>query len=189
MPFPRTFQKLASDALKGIPLEDRLKQIGKEVLEGESEDFQLKEVLLIDNQWEVEITHKINRVHFNLNTNNRVMSLKVVGKSVRPWKYKFTKAIQNSVMSPMLDRFVQDGFAPTRKGNRTRIMVDGEQYFRILWEELQKAQTEIFITDWWLCPKYYLKKPVCLNNPEDDAKYRLDQILKEAVCSLFFSFL
>jgi phospholipase D1/2 len=41
-------------------------------------------------------------------------------------------------------------------------MIDGEMYFRNLAEELARAQSEIFITDWWLCPKYYLMRPVCL---------------------------
>lgn len=123
----------------------------------------------------------MSRVHFTISTNNRIMNLKVSQESVLPWQYRINKAIQLSVMSPYMDRFVQGGFAPKRKGNRARIMVDGEQYFRNLWEELHKAEHEIFITDWWLSPKLYLKKPVCLNNAEDDKKYRLDQILLAAV--------
>ena len=78
----------------------------------------------------------MSRVHFTITTNNRIMNLKVSKESVLPWKYKFDKAIQLSVMSPFLERFVQGGFAPKRKGNRARIMVDGEQHFRNLWEEL-----------------------------------------------------
>jgi len=53
-------------------------------------------------------------------------------------------------------------------------------YFRNLAEELSRAQSEIFITDWWLCPKYYLMRPVCLASKEDKENYRLDCLLNKA---------
>jgi hypothetical protein len=49
------------------------------------------------------------------------------------------KAILASPWSPLLERYVLDGFAPTRKGNRVRICIDGEMFFRNLAEELNKA--------------------------------------------------
>ena len=36
---------------------------------------------------------------------------------------------------------------------------------------LNNAKEEIFITDWWLCPELFLKRP------SDDLQYRLDKIL------------
>lgn len=60
-------------------------------------------------------------------------------------------------------------------------MIDGEMYFRNVAEELKKAESEVFITDWWLCPKYYLVRPACLTDQEDNLKYRLDMILLAAV--------
>jgi hypothetical protein len=38
-----------------------------------------------------------------------------------------------------LDRVVQDSFAPLRKGNKVKICIDGEMYFRNLAEELKNA--------------------------------------------------
>lgn len=59
-------------------------------------------------------------------------------------------------------------------------MIDGEMYFRNLADALEKAESEIFITDWWLCPKYFLVRPVSLLSKTDKEKYRLDCLLNKA---------
>ena len=41
-------------------------------------------------------------------------------------------------------------------------------YFRSVAEALKKAESEIFITDWWMVAKYYLERPVNLTNPEEE---------------------
>jgi phospholipase D1/2 len=60
-------------------------------------------------------------------------------------------------------------------------MIDGDMYFRNVAEEIEKAEHEIFISDWWLCPKYYLVRPVSILNQEDNERYRLDMLLLSAV--------
>ncbi len=60
-------------------------------------------------------------------------------------------------------------------------MIDGDMYFRNVAEEIEKAESEIFITDWWLCPKYYMVRPISIINQEDNDKYRLDLMLLRAV--------
>lgn len=65
-------------------------------------------------------------------------------------------------------------------------MIDGEMYFRNVAEEISKAEYEIFITDWWLCPQYYLIRPVSITNKEDNEKYRLDSLLVAAVTYFIF---
>jgi phospholipase D1/2 len=67
-----------------------------------------------------------------------------------------------------------------RKLNNVRLMIDGEMYFRNLADALEKAESEIFITDWWLCPKYYLVRPISLLSKTDKEKYRLDCLLNKA---------
>lgn len=49
-----------------------------------------------------------------------------------------------------------------RHGNKVKVMIDGELYFKNLAEEISRAQSEIFITDWWFVEKLYLVRPVCL---------------------------
>lgn len=86
----------------------------------------------------------------------------------------------HSPWSSKLERFAESSFAPLRKGNRVRLMIDGESYFRNVAEEISKAQYEIFITDWWMCAKYYLVRPITLNKRHDNERYRLDNLLLEA---------
>lgn len=38
-----------------------------------------------------------------------------------------------------MERFAQKSFAPLRRGNRVKILIDGEVYFRNMAEELSKA--------------------------------------------------
>ncbi|KAF4073289.1 hypothetical protein AMELA_G00257260 [Ameiurus melas] len=65
-----------------------------------------------------------------------------------------------------------DGFAPTRPDSLTKWYVNGSGYFSDLADALEKAEEEIFITDWWLSPEVYLKRPA------RGTYWRLDQILK-----------
>lgn len=53
--------------------------------------------------------------------------------------------------------------------------VDGEQYFSDVAEALQSAEEQIFITDWWLTPELFLKRPIL--NMTDES--RLDLILRK----------
>ena len=47
-----------------------------------------------------------------------------------------------------------------KKYNIAKWFVDGENYFSDLFEHLMKAKESIFITDWWLSPEVFLKRPV-----------------------------
>jgi len=67
-------------------------------------------------------------------------------------------------------------FAPVRPAVAyCKWYVDGEDYFEAVCEALLKAKKEIFITDWWLSPEFYLKRPV----QDGDTTYRLDKILQK----------
>lgn len=74
-----------------------------------------------------------------------------------------------------------DSFAPLRRGNKVRIMIDGEMHFRNVAECIRKAESEIFITDWWLTAKLFLERPVRLTDPVDNSSSRLDLLLLAAV--------
>ncbi|XP_066514900.1 phospholipase D2 [Hoplias malabaricus] len=65
-----------------------------------------------------------------------------------------------------------DGFAPPRPNSFTKWYVNGSGYFSDLADALEKAKEEIFITDWWLSPEVFLKRP------PRGTYWRLDQILK-----------
>uniref|UniRef100_A0AAR2LKL2 Phospholipase n=1 Tax=Pygocentrus nattereri TaxID=42514 RepID=A0AAR2LKL2_PYGNA len=80
-----------------------------------------------------------------------------------------------------------DGFAPQRPHTFTKwwVYVNGSGYFSDVADALEKAKEEIFITDWWLSPEVFLKRPA------RGTYWRLDQILKRKaqgvkVCILLY---
>ena len=66
-----------------------------------------------------------------------------------------------------------ESFAPVRDcACRARWYVDGSDYMRDVADAMEAAREEIFITDWWLSPEIFLKRPAL-----DSHYWRLDQIL------------
>ncbi|XP_010794069.1 phospholipase D2-like [Notothenia coriiceps] len=65
-----------------------------------------------------------------------------------------------------------EGFAPPREDTLTKWFVNGSGFFSDLADALEQAKEEIFITDWWLSPEVFLKRPAT------DNFWRLDEILK-----------
>lgn len=66
-----------------------------------------------------------------------------------------------------------ESFAPARDCScRARWYADGSDYCRDVADTLEAAREEIFITDWWLSPEIFLKRPAL-----DSEYWRLDQVL------------
>ncbi|KAI2664540.1 Phospholipase D2 [Labeo rohita] len=65
-----------------------------------------------------------------------------------------------------------EGFAPPRPDTLTKWYVNGDGYFSDVADALEQAKEEIFITDWWLSPEVFLKRPAT------GTYWRLDKILK-----------
>jgi len=57
--------------------------------------------------------------------------------------------------------------------------VDGKDYFSDAMEAILKAKKTVYITDWWLSPDMYLRRPIYQDeeNFTNEAS-RLDRILK-----------
>ncbi|XP_058077634.1 phospholipase D zeta 1-like isoform X3 [Magnolia sinica] len=68
-------------------------------------------------------------------------------------------------------------FAPprglTEDGSQAQWFVDGKAAFEAIASSIEEAKSEIFITDWWLCPELYLRRPF-----HDHGQYRLDTLLE-----------
>ena len=47
-----------------------------------------------------------------------------------------------------------------KSNNIAKYFIDGEDYFKDLYEKLNDAKESIFITDWWLSPEVFLRRPV-----------------------------
>ena len=46
------------------------------------------------------------------------------------------------------------------KYNECQWFVDGKSYFEDLFQKLMEAKNSIYITDWWLSPEVFLRRPV-----------------------------
>ncbi|XP_068658826.1 phospholipase D zeta 1-like [Aristolochia californica] len=68
-------------------------------------------------------------------------------------------------------------FAPPRglidDGSQAQWFVDGQAAFDAIASSIEEAKSEIFITDWWLCPELYLRRPFLVNGSS-----RLDALLE-----------
>jgi truncated hemoglobin YjbI len=53
-----------------------------------------------------------------------------------------------------------DSFAPIRSHTSAQWFIDGANHFEAVSEALESAKQEIFITDWWLSPEIYMRRPV-----------------------------
>ena len=73
------------------------------------------------------------------------------------WYNEIKTAKDESEWSQM--NYQYESSFPVRSHNRVRCFVDGIYYFNEVCESLVRAQREVFITDWWLSPELYLKRP------------------------------
>lgn len=67
-------------------------------------------------------------------------------------------------------------YAPIRQKQLCRWYINGASYMEAVLNGILAAKEEIFITDWWMSPEVFLKRPTA------DLQYRLDKVLlKKAV--------
>ncbi|KAL7752474.1 Phospholipase D1 [Sorochytrium milnesiophthora] len=57
-------------------------------------------------------------------------------------------------------------------GVSAKWFVDGHHYFEAVAEAINNAKDHIYISDWWLSPELYLKRP-----PSENEEWRLDRLL------------
>ena len=81
---------------------------------------------------------------------------------------------QALINSGLFTRHRFGSFSQVREKCWSKIYVDGEDYFKDLCNELNKARKEVCITDWWITPFFLLKRPDKIEN----RKNRLDGILQ-----------
>ena len=69
---------------------------------------------------------------------------------------------------------------PVRRENQVQWYVDGEDYFKAVYEGLVQAQREVCITDWWLSPEMYLMRSP-LEHPQTQLIEVLGQLADRGV--------
>lgn len=75
-------------------------------------------------------------------------------------------------------RYVNHSFSPVREGISGRWFIDGEDTYRLMAEVIEKAVSEVFITDWFFSPQVYMRRfdengKICLKLED-----RLDEVLR-----------
>ncbi|GAB4835774.1 Phospholipase D zeta 1 [Ancistrocladus abbreviatus] len=117
------------------------------------------------------------RYSFKVSCGNRTIRLRTISSNkVREW----VSAINDSVQRPPEGwchphRF--GSFAPprglTEDGSEVQWFIDGQAAFEAIASSIENAESEIFITGWWLCPELYMSRPF-----RDHTSSRLDALLE-----------
>ena len=136
----------------------------------------IREMLLFDNSLKIEYGFKQTGSIFGINLTTT--SRKLILKATSLWElYDSIGAIEDAIKACA---YIQENrfssFAPQRDQLAyCKYYVDGENYYSDLYDSLMMAQSEVFITDWWLSPELYLKRPV--NEDGMNQESRLDRVL------------
>ena len=132
------------------------------------------DVLLVDRAFEIE---KLASNRLRVRNMNKISDYQVYNKQVEPW-YESLIRLKNTCEYANIEHLPNSSFAPERPNSRCMFFIDGFKYFQSLYHSLMSAREEIFITDWWLTPQYYLIRKYDRNNVHKlDPKYRLDNVL------------
>ncbi|XP_005802945.1 phospholipase D1-like [Xiphophorus maculatus] len=129
-------------------------------------------VLLFDPEFEVKVGSAETGTEYGVCIKNFTRDLIIKCRSYRQsqwWTHEINR-LAHSCDFLKVHRF--QGFAPPREDTLTKWYVNGKDYFADLADALEQAKQEIFITDWWLSPEIFLKRPATDNH------WRLDEILK-----------
>lgn len=94
------------------------------------------------------------------------------------WVHAINEAYLNSDWK-LIDNPFGSSFPP-RSGNEVEWYVDGVQYYEDVYEALLTARNTVYISDWWLSPELYLKRPAS-QYPETQLKEVLKKLANRGV--------
>ncbi|XP_060912484.1 phospholipase D1 [Labrus mixtus] len=129
-------------------------------------------VLLFDPEFKVKVGRAYTDTKYGVCIENFTRSLIIKCSSYRQihwWSHEINRLAETC---DFLKEQRFGCFAPPRENMLTKWYVNGSGYFEDLADALEQAKEEIFITDWWLSPEVFLKRPAA------DNYWRLDHILK-----------
>lgn len=132
-------------------------------------------VLLVDKEFSIKIGQKDTETKYGLRIDNLSRSLILKCYSYRHARW-WGQAIEEFVQKHGKDFLTAHRFgsyAAVQEKTLSKWYVNAKGYFQDVADALESAKEEIFITDWWLSPEIFLKRPVVEGN-----RWRLDCILK-----------
>ena len=115
-----------------------------------------KHVYFFDEEIKAKRVGKLNIRVINL---SRVLELKFKSFFERElWKIEMEKRITKFKNVVKFNRY--KAYTNEKINNFAQWFIDGRDYFNDLYEKLMDARKSIFITDWWMSPEVWLKRPV-----------------------------
>ncbi|KAM5336090.1 phospholipase D1 isoform 2-T4 [Glossophaga mutica] len=132
-------------------------------------------VLLVDKEFRIKVGKKETETKYGLRIDNlsRTLILKCNSyRHARWWAGAIEEFVQKHGTNFLKDhRF--GSYAAVQENTLAKWYVNSKGYFEDVANAMEEAKEEIFITDWWLSPEIFLKRPVVEGN-----RWRLDCILK-----------
>ncbi|XP_045644605.1 phospholipase D1 isoform X2 [Ursus americanus] len=132
-------------------------------------------VLLVDKEFKIKVGKKETETKYGLRIDNLSRTLILKCNSYRHARW-WGGAIEEFIQKHGTD-FLKDhrfgSYAAVQENTLAKWYVNAKGYFEDVASAMEEAEEEIFITDWWLSPEIFLKRPVVEGN-----RWRLDCILK-----------
>ncbi|XP_060919956.1 phospholipase D1 [Labrus mixtus] len=132
-------------------------------------------VMLVDKEFSIKMDSKETETKHGVRIDSLSRSLVLKCSSYRHARW-WGQAIEGFVQkhgSAFLTDHRFGSFAREEVNIPAKWYVNGKTYMEDVADALEAAKEEIFITDWWLSPEIFLKRPVVEGN-----RWRLDSILK-----------
>ncbi|XP_066098007.1 phospholipase D1 isoform X2 [Saccopteryx bilineata] len=132
-------------------------------------------VLLVDKEFKVQVGKKETEIKYGLRIDNLSRTLILKCNSYRHARW-WAGAIEEFIQKHGTDFLKEHRFgsyAAIQENTLAKWYVNARGYFEDIANAMEGAEEEIFITDWWLSPEIFLKRPVVEGN-----RWRLDCILK-----------
>ncbi|XP_053566112.1 phospholipase D1 [Bombina bombina] len=132
-------------------------------------------VLLVDKEFCIKMGKKDTDTQYGLRIDNLSRTLILKCNSYRHARW-WGQAIEEFVKKHGKNFLTEHRFgsyAAVQSNTLSKWYVNAKGYFNDVADAMEAAKEEIFITDWWLSPEIFLKRPVVEGN-----RWRLDCILK-----------
>uniref|UniRef100_A0A8D0HBB4 Phospholipase n=1 Tax=Sphenodon punctatus TaxID=8508 RepID=A0A8D0HBB4_SPHPU len=132
-------------------------------------------VLLVDKEFSIKIGKKETETKYGLRIDNLSRSLILKCNSYRHarwWGQGIEEFVQKHGKN-FLKAHRFGSYAAVQENTLAKWYVNARGYFEDVANAMEAAKEEIFITDWWLSPEIFMKRPVMEGN-----HWRLDCILK-----------
>ncbi|KAK9533923.1 hypothetical protein VZT92_009011 [Zoarces viviparus] len=132
-------------------------------------------VLLLDKEFSIKMDSKDTETKHGVRIDSlsRTLVFKCISYRHSRWWGQSIESFVRVHAKPFLRDHRCGSFAQEQENIAAKWYVNGKTYMEDVADALEEAKEEIFITDWWLSPEIFLKRPVVEGN-----RWRLDCTLK-----------